>query len=121
VSRKQVLHVLRRMRSSGDIERRNRALVAFVLLTGAHDGAVASFELRHINFDEGKVHQDARDVKSKFSKTFTTWYFPVGEEALAIVRDWVLYLTKAKLFGASDPLFPKTQVGQGTDLGFKQI
>jgi integrase len=117
-SLEQVLHVLRKMPSSGDIERRNRALIAFILSTGARDSAVVSFKLRHVNLEEGKVFQDARDVKTKFSKTFTTWFFPAGEEPLAIVRDWVLYLTKDKLFGPSDPLFPKTQVGFGPDLGF---
>ena len=117
-SLEQVLKVLHQMPDTSDIERRNRALIAFVLLTGARDSAVASFKLRHVNLDEGKVFQDARDVKTKFSKTFTTWFFPVGEEPLAIVRDWIFYLTKQKLFGPSDPLFPKTQIGHGPDLRF---
>ena len=120
-SLEQVLNVLRQMPNTSDIERRNRALIAFVLLTGARDSAVASFKLRHVNLEEGKVIQDARDVKTKFGKTFTTWFFPVGEEPLAIVRDWILYLTKQKLFGPSDPLFPKTQIGHGPDLRFEII
>jgi integrase/recombinase XerD len=61
-----------------DHERRNRALVAFTLLTGARDSAIASMKLKHVDLKEGCVQQDAREVKTKFSKTFTTYFFPVG-------------------------------------------
>jgi len=63
-----------------DIELRNRAVMAFTLLTGARDGAIASPKLKHVDVLEGKVVQDAREVRTKFSKTFTTWFFPVGED-----------------------------------------
>lgn len=77
----QVLHVLGHMGTASEIERRNRALIAFILLTGARDGAVASMRLKHVNLDARCVFQDARDVKTKFSKTFTTYFFPVGAQA----------------------------------------
>ena len=63
-----------------DVELRNRAVIAFTLLTGARDGAIASLKLKHVVIVEGKVVQDAREVRTKFSKTFTTWFFPVGED-----------------------------------------
>jgi integrase len=72
-----------------EIERRDRALVAFTILTGARDGAIASLKLKHIDIDQGRVDQDAREVKTKFSKTFTTWFFPVGDDIRQIVVDWV--------------------------------
>src|SRR3546814_15906124 len=68
------------------------SLVAFALLTGARDGALASFRLKHVDLLQGRVDQDARDVKTKASKTFATWFFPVGGKALPIVRDWCHYL-----------------------------
>jgi integrase len=114
----QILHLLRQMPDESGIERRNRALIAFTLLTGARDSAIASFKLRHIDLDEGKVYQDAREVKTKFSKTFTTWFFPVGEEPLAVVRNWVSYLTRDQLFGPGDPLFPATKMGLSPELLF---
>ena len=46
----QVRHVIKQMPADTDIELRNRALIAFVLLTGARDGAVASLKLKHILF-----------------------------------------------------------------------
>lgn len=104
----QVQHVLATMPAVTEIERRNRALVAFILLTGARDSAVASAKLKHIDLIGGSFYQDAREVQTKFSKTFTTFFFPVGGVALEIVSDWVSYLRQEKLWGNDDPLFPKT-------------
>ena len=87
-------------------------MVAFTLLTGARDGAVASLKRKHVDTVEGKVVQDAREVRTKFSKTFTTWFFPVGEDVRQIVVDWVQYLDTLQLFGPSDPLFPATVIVQ---------
>jgi integrase len=45
------------------IERRNRALIAFTILTGARDGALATFRLKHVNIAEKMVFHDARDAR----------------------------------------------------------
>src|SRR5215475_10760237 len=99
-----------------DIERRDRALVAFTILTGARDGAIASFKLRHIDIVEGRIDQDAREVRTKFSKSFVTTFFPVGDEIRAAVVDWVNFLRRDKLWGLDDPLFPATMVAVGDGL-----
>jgi site-specific recombinase XerD len=70
----QIKHVINTMRSETEIERRNRALVAFTLLTGARDRAIASMKLKHVDLIAGCVNQDAREVETKFSKTFTTYF-----------------------------------------------
>ncbi len=108
----QVHHVIATMPNGTAIELRNRALVAFALLTGARDGALASFRLKD---------QDARDVKTKASKTFATWFFPVGGDALPIVQDWCRYLRDTLLWGDDDPLFPPTQIGLGENGGFAPV
>ena len=64
----KVKHVIARMPQGSDIERRNRALVAFTLLTGARDSAIASMKLKHVNLLADSVYQDAREVKTKFSR-----------------------------------------------------
>ena len=69
----QILHVLRHMPAETDTQLRNRTLIAFILLTGVRDGAAASLKLKHVDMGEGKVLQDAREVRTKFAKTFTTW------------------------------------------------
>ena len=107
------------MPSETEIERRNRALVAFTLLTGARDGAIASMKLKHVDLIENSVHQDAREVKTKFSKTFATYFFPVGEEIREIVAEWVRYLREDKLWGNDDPLFPATRIALGANHQFE--
>ena len=114
----QVEHVIKTMPAVTDIERRNRALVAFTLLTGARDSAIASMKLKHVDVIAGCVYQDAREVKTKFSKTFNTYFFPVGEEICGIVTEWVEYLRNEKLWGNDDPLFPATHIAQGENLQF---
>lgn len=60
------------MPATTEIERRDRALIAFTVLTGARDGAIASFKIRHVDIDQGQIDQDAREVRTKFSKSFVT-------------------------------------------------
>ena len=115
----QIKHVLQKMPTNTEIECRNRALIAFTLLTGARDSAIASMKLKHVDLIAGCVHQDARDVRTKFSKTFDTYFFPVGDEPLRIVETWVAYLREEKLWGNDDPLFPATRIALGANRQFK--
>lgn len=114
----QVHHVLATMPTTTDIELRNRALVASTLLTGARDGALASLKLKHLDVAGRRLDQDAREVNTKFSKTFSTWFFPVGGDALEIVTDWVAHLRGALLWGNDDPLFPASLMGHARGGGF---
>ena len=109
----QIRHTIALMPCQTEIERRNRALMAFALLTGARDSAIASMKLKHVDLAAGSVFQDAREVDTKFSKSFTTYFFPVGAEVRQIFDDWVNYLRQVKLWGNDDPLFPATLVKLG--------
>ena len=51
--------------------------------------AIASMKLKHVNLAAGCIEQDADEVQTKFSKTFTTYFFPVGDETLRIVAECV--------------------------------
>ena len=115
----QLAHVIRTMPAGSDIERRNRAVVAFIALTGARDGAVASLKLKHLDLVEGVVHQDGREVKTKRRKTFSTWFFPVGDGIRQIVYDWEDYLRVQHQWGMDDPLFPATRVLVGANHHFE--
>lgn len=117
----QVRHVITQMPARTEIERRNRAVVAFILLTGARDSAVASALLKHLDLASGCFYQDAREVKTKFSKTFTTTFFPIGDEVRQIVVEWAEYLRKVKLWGHDDPLFPKTLTTIGPAKQFEHV
>lgn len=109
----QIKRVLSSMPDDSDVNRRDRALIAFAILTGARDGALASFKLKHVDLTEGVVFQDAREVATKNSKTFETFFFPVGDEIHQIVSDWVSYLTTELLWSYDDPLFPATDIALG--------
>lgn len=114
----QMHHVLATMPGDTEIERRDRAIVALLLLTGARDGALASLRLKHLDLAAGALRQDAEDVKTKFAKTFTTYFFPVGGDAVEVIGEWVSYLRRDRLFGDNDPLFPRTLMSTGQDGGF---
>lgn len=110
-SLEQVQHVLRRMPIATALERRDRALIAFILLTGMRDAAVISLKLKRLDLARRQVSQDARDVKTKAAKTFTSSFFPVGGDVESMVRDWVDELNLVHLFGPDDPVFPATRIG----------
>ena len=117
----QVKHVIATMPVDSAIQRRDRALIAFTLLTGARDSAIASMKLKHVDLAAGCVHQDAREVQTKFSKTFTTYFFPVGKEIHEIVGEWVAFLRKEMLWGNDDPLFPATRIVLGESRQFEAV
>lgn len=109
----QIRHVLQVMPCRTAIERRDRALVAFALVSGARDNALASLSIKHVNLERRELTQDAREVRTKNAKTMTTWFFPVGEDIEAIIADWVHFLRTEKLWGSDDPLFPASRVDVG--------
>ncbi|KQS03334.1 recombinase XerC [Sphingomonas sp. Leaf357] len=114
----QVHHVLSAMPVATALERRDRALMAFTALTGARVAALASFQLRHVDVAGGYVEQDARAVRTKFAKTFRTYFMPIGGDALATLSAWCVELARDHLWSASDPLFPASQMGLGQAGGF---
>ena len=117
----QILHVIDSMPSNTEVEQRDRALICFVLLTGIRHRALASLKIKHVDLQNGAVVQDAREVHTKFSKTFTTYFFPVEAKGWVrrIVEDWVDCLISVKLWNADDPLFPATRVAIGPDRQFE--
>ena len=59
-----------------EIEKRDRALIAFTILSGARDRAIVSFRLKRIDIERGLIEQDSREVRTKRAKTFTIGSFP---------------------------------------------
>lgn len=100
-------------------QRRDRAVLALAILTGARDNALASLQLRHLDLAERQLIQDARQVRTKAAKTIYTWFFPIGDEIELIVRDWVTFLREDLLWGGADPLFPASDVGLDAEGRFR--
>ena len=111
----QIDAVVRRMPTDTDIQLRDRALIAFTLLSGARDGAIASLKLRHIDMEGRSVYQDARDVNTKFSKTFATYFFPVKPIFHEVFAEWMRHITVTRDWADNDPLFPATLVTVSKD------
>lgn len=108
-SKQAAYHAFQGMAGQTELERRDKAMFAFVMITGARVGAVSSLRLKHINLVDGFVFQDGREVRTKGGKTIKTWFFPMHPDYLACFTDWVAYLRNDKMFGQEDALFPKPE------------
>lgn len=117
----QALHAFRQMPDLTVTDRRNKALFALMMLTGARIAAAASLTLGHVDLVEGCVFQDGRDVDTKFSKTFTTWFLPVDPSFWEVLSAWINELREVLLFGNTDPLFPRPEMRVSPTLGFQCI
>ena len=106
----QIKAVVKSMPTDNEIQLRDRALIAFTLLTGMRDSAIASLQLKHVKLSEGLVEQLPAEVKTKFGKTIYSYFFPIDDEFKKIFTDWVEYLYKRKLFTENDPVFPRTKI-----------
>jgi integrase len=111
----QIEAVVDAMPSSTIIERRNRAIVALIILTGARDNAVASLRLGDLDLEGQELFQDSRHVRTKFRKAYSTWFFPVGGKYVDIVTNWVSELASVRGSDPAIPLFPRTETRFGKD------
>lgn len=111
----QLLTIIRLMPHSTDTENRDRAIFAIIACTGARDAAVRTFKLKHYDPAKGTLLQDAREVSTKFSKTFVTHLFAVSPEFVEILRKWVELLRNHRDWTDDDPLFPATATAADAD------
>lgn len=109
-SLEQIQHVIDSVPSETPLERRDRAIIAFTLLSGARDDAIASLNIGHVDLLQRTVFQDGATVRTKNRKTFKSAFFPVGAEIEAIIGEWINELKTDYLFAETDPLFPATQM-----------
>jgi integrase/recombinase XerD len=115
----QVLRVVQTMPAATATEKRNRALVAFIALTGTRDGAAVTLRLKHFDPARNLIIQNPKEVKTKFSKRISAFLLPVDDSLKTIFLDWVQYLKTDLLFGNDDPLFPKTKMALDENDCFK--
>lgn len=120
-SPEQARQLLDQMPTETVIQRRDRAFVAFLFLTGSRVGAAISLKLGHVDLQNACVPFDGRSVNTKFGKSFTTAFFPFGGSGEQIVRDWIAELRSEHLFSDADPLFPKTDIGVGASRSFEVL
>ncbi len=107
----QIRKVVFAMPIKTEIDRRNRTLIAFTILSGMRDGAIASLRLKHVDIESALIKQEPDLVKTKFSKRIDTFFFPVGDDLKTIFVDWIKELKEKMFYGLNDPVFPKTKQG----------
>jgi integrase len=85
----QCLYAFKAMPEDDKFQKRDKALFAFFMLTGARVGAAATLMLKHVNLFDGHIFQDAREVATKNAKTIDTWFFPVDCAYREFFEEWV--------------------------------
>ena len=99
------------MSARSEVQKRNRAMMALLLLNGTRVTALPSLKINYVRRDGLGIDQDVREVKTKFRKSFPTFYFPVGDDIKATFVDYVAFLRTDLGFHLDDPLFPRTRQG----------
>lgn len=107
----QVRDTVLAMPKTTAIERRDRALMAFAIVSGARDGAIITMKLKHVDLADRQVLQHPDEVATKGSAHIFTWFFPVGKDMVSEVADYITYLRDDLCFGDDDPLFAATAMG----------
>ncbi len=87
-------------------QRRDKAALALITLTGVRDAALISLRRKHIDLVEGLLNQDASEVDTKFGKNLRTYFFPVPSPIRDIVTTWVNELD-ARGYPSDGPLLPR--------------
>lgn len=106
----EVHKALSAMPMCSDVEKRNRAIIAFTALSGVRDAALISLKMKDVDLAKRAIWQDPKHVKTKNRKGISTFFMvfdPIWEE---VVSDWIVFARNTLGFLDSDPLFPKELV-----------
>lgn len=108
-----VLKLVQAMKVEIEVDLRDRALIAFTLLSAMRDQAIATLPIGCFSEQSLIIVQNPRKgVQTKFSKHIQTSLIVFDKRLLDFVLVWVKHL-KEKGFGPNDPLFPRTKLEQG--------
>ena len=120
-SLEQVCQAFEAMPSTSIIERRDRALLALLAITGIRDGALISLKLKHFNESECRILQNPNEVATKNAKRIDTFLIDLAPVMKNTLLDWKRELVEDELFAPTDPLFPKTAIGHDANDCFVTI
>ncbi|MEW6584948.1 MAG: site-specific integrase, partial [Nitrospirota bacterium] len=83
------------------IDRRDRALIAFLLLSGMRDKAICTLPIGCFYPETLEINQDpSSGVETKFGKANTSFLLNFNKALLTCVLDWTEYLKMERLFGS---------------------
>lgn len=115
-SLEQVKGVATAIKVENEVDLRDRALIAFTLLSGMRVEAIMTLPLKCVDLENMAIHQyPNQGVRTKFSKRNKSTLFNFDATLMSYFKEWVDFLVKEKLFSPSDPLFPSTKVEQKSE------
>ncbi len=93
------------------LNKRDRALVSFLFLSGMRHSAICSLPLMCFNRHTLEIYQDPqKGVDTKFGKTILSRLLSFDNLLTDYVTSWYDYLDKERGFTPQDPLFPQSKV-----------
>ncbi len=111
-----VLRLTESIRIDNEIDRRDRALIAFLLESGMRYTAICSLSIGCFNRETLTICQDPRlGVKTKMGKVIITHLLKFDPTLTDYIIEWADYLKNVKSFEPADPLFPRNKVEQVSD------
>lgn len=110
-SLKEIQDIVRRIQPNTEVDMRDRALIAFLILTGMRISAVVSLPIQAFDPFKILITQDpGLGVKTKNSKKILSTFLPIfWEEGESIFLDWYNHLKNNKGFGPQKPIFPASK------------
>lgn len=116
-SMEEVIKVIEYIKIKTDVDRRDRALICFTLLTGARISAIYSLPMMAFDEETLTVDQNPKlGIKTKFAKRIVTTFFPIEyTQAIDYFLEWYKYLEGVKKFGPKDPIFPIFKIENGQE------
>lgn len=99
-----------------EIDMRDRAIIAFLILSGMRDNAIATLPLGCYDPETHIISQDpSMGVATKFGKCFYSVLLLFDDEMVHAVDGWSRYLSNERKFCSGDPMFPRTKIEQVPD------
>lgn len=99
-------------------DRKRRAFICALVLTGSRVKTLSMVRMKHVDLADGVLYLDAREVPTKFSRSFITPFMPVGDDFETEFRNWILYLRDELNFAPDAPVFPKPSTKSVPGAGF---
>lgn len=88
-------------------DRRDRGMMLVLATTAIRLSALRTLRIKHLDLENGCLHQLSSEVETKFSKSFVSIILPIKPRWLELLADYKEELLQAG-YCDEDPLFPKT-------------
>lgn len=106
----EIRQTLEKMLYETDVQKRDRAIIAFTALTGIRDDALVTMKIKNVDIEKREIWQNPRNVRTKNRKSIITYFMAFDPLWEAIFTDWYKYATETLGFKPDDALFPKQLV-----------